>query len=75
MTELIISAIVVVVGFIFYLWRRYGSVSAQVARLEKQIGKILLEQQDALEEGDSIRFSYLDDERLRLAEEINRIRG
>lgn len=74
MTKLIISAIVVVVGAVLWFWQRYGSVAAQVARLEKKIGKILEEQQDALEDGDGIRFSYLDDERLRLCEEIARIR-
>jgi hypothetical protein len=75
MTKLILTAIVVVAGLILWVWKRYGSVKAQVARLEKKIGKILEEQQDALEEDDSIRFSYLDNERLRLCEEIARIRG
>lgn len=74
MTE-IISAIVVVAGFAFWLWRRYGSVAAKIARLKKQIGKILEEQQDALEDGDMVRFNYLDNERLRLGNEIANLRG
>lgn len=74
MTKLILSAIIVVGGLVFWVWKRYGSVPAKIARLQKKIGKILEEQQDALEKGDSIRFSYLDAERLRLCEEIARIR-
>jgi hypothetical protein len=75
MTKLILTAIVVIGGLVFWLWKRYGSVAAQVSRLEKKIGDILEEQQDALEEGDSIRFSYLDAKRIELCEKIARIRG
>lgn len=75
MTKLILTAIVVVVGAVFWVWKRYGSISAQIARLEKKIGKILEEQQDALEDGDSIRFNYLDNERLRLCNEVANLRG
>lgn len=75
MTKLILTAIVVVVGAVFWVWRRYGSVSAKIARLRKQIGKVLEEQQDALEDGDMVRFEYLDKRRLQLCEEVANIRG
>lgn len=74
MTNLILTAIVVVGGLVFWVWRRYGSVAAKIASLKKQIGEILEEQQDALENGDSIRFDFLDKRRLRLHEEIANLR-
>lgn len=71
MTKLILTAIVTCVGFAFWMWKRYGSKSAEIARKEKRIRKILDEQQDALENNDTILFNMLDRERLRLCQEVN----
>ncbi len=74
-TQLILGAIVTVAGFAFWLWKRYFSVSAEIAQLKKRIREIENEQQDALENNDVLVFNYLDDERLQLGEEIRRLRG
>lgn len=75
MTKLIITGIVTAIGFAFWLWRRYWSKSAEIARLEKEIARILEEQQDALENNDMLNFDYLDKRRRWLCEKVRRICG
>lgn len=40
MTKLILTAIVTVVGFVFWLWKRYFSLKAEKKRLLKKIRKL-----------------------------------
>lgn len=74
MTKLILTAIIVVGGGIFWVWKRYWSVSAEIRRKDERIGQILEEQQDALENNDTMLFDYLDRERLCLCQEIANLR-
>lgn len=76
MTKLILSAITVVATFAFWLWRRYWSKGAEIARLQKRIGELISEElPNALEHNDTMLFDVFDDERLRLCEKVRRIRG
>jgi len=74
MTKIIGSIIAVSLAFAFWLWRRYFSKSAEIARLEKRIGLILEGQKDALENNDMVCFDYLDTERLQLCKKIRHLR-
>ena len=76
MTKLILSAITVVAGFAFWLWRRYWSKEAEITRLQKRLGEIISEEiPNALEHNDIVLFDVLDNERLRLCEKIRSVRG
>lgn len=73
MTKLILSAIIMIVGAAFWLWKRYYSKSAEIARLKKRIRQIESEQQNALENNDMLLFDTLDTERLQLCEQVRRL--
>ena len=75
MTKLILTAIVVVAGGIFWVWKRYGSESAVIARKKERLQEIEKEQQDATENGEMLLFDSLDSERLQLCEEIRRLKN
>lgn len=74
MTKLILTAIVTIGGFAFWLWRRYLSKDAEIARTKKRLLVIERSQQDALEIGDTMLFDSLDRERVRLCQEIGNLR-
>lgn len=75
MTKLILTALVVIGGGVFWVWKRYFSIPAKIRRKEERIAEIMEQEQDALENLDQIRFNALDLERLRLCEQIHRLRG
>lgn len=75
MIKLILTAIVVVATGVFWVWRRYGSKSARIAKAEEKLAKTHREIHDALEDNDVVRYYYLSNKRVRLAQKINRLRG
>jgi len=72
--KLFLTALITIGGGIFWVWRRYFSRRAEIARKKKRINQLLAEQQDALENNDTILFDSLDRQRLRLCEEIRNLR-
>ena len=74
MTKLILSAVVIIAGGIFWAWKRYGSKSAVIARKKKRLREIRKEMRDALRDGDNARFHYLREQRQLLNADINDLR-